>query len=406
MALTQLLIIFLMLGIAQGLFLCVLLLTRRENAAANRILAGTMAAFALFLTESVLYVDGHFHDFPHLIGISQPVIFIFGPAIYLYARTVGGGAEKPGRRDLLHFVPAVLVVLYFLPFYLKPGPEKIAFVEALLRDGAPLDVEIIEWLKLPHGAAYTLVTFGVLRRYRRRLEESFSNLDRINLGWLRNILLGTMVVWVMAIVSSGLTLLGVRFLASGLSFAPLALVVFVYVIGTLGLRQPEVFWPPSAAAEPARAAAEPDAPAKDAKYRKSGLDPAKAVEIEKNLLALMDNEGYFRIIDRITELIRVGSRFVYPRDVEEVLHEHPSVQAAAATGMPGANGRGEVQAHVVLRPGYQATEEEIVAFCQDRLRSYQIPQRVHFRDQLPRSFIGKVVRRRLIEEELAAEERS
>ena len=123
-------------------------------------------------------------------------------------------------------------------------------------------------------------------------------------------------------------------------------------------------------------------------------------------LALMDNEGYFRIIDRITELIRVGSRFVYPRDVEEVLHEHPSVQAAAATGRPGANGRGEVQAHVVLRPGYQATEEEIVAFCQDRLRSYQIPQRVHFRDQLPRSFIGKVVRRRLIEEELAAEESS
>lgn len=123
-------------------------------------------------------------------------------------------------------------------------------------------------------------------------------------------------------------------------------------------------------------------------------------------LALMDNEGYFRIIDRITELIRVGSRFVYPRDVEEVLHEHPSVQAAAAIGMPGANGRGEVQAHVVLRPGYQATEEEIVAFCQDRLRSYQIPRRVHFRDQLPRSFIGKVVRRRLIEEELAAEESS
>ena len=147
MELTQVLIIFLLLGITQGFFLCVLLLTRRENATANRILAGTMVAFALFLAESVLYVDGHFHDFPHLIGISQPVIFIFGPAIYLYARTAGGRHEKPGRRDLLHFAPAVAVVLYFLPFYLKSGPEKIAFVEARhrfagasnQRSGGPLE---------------------------------------------------------------------------------------------------------------------------------------------------------------------------------------------------------------------------------------------------------------------------
>jgi long-chain acyl-CoA synthetase len=121
-------------------------------------------------------------------------------------------------------------------------------------------------------------------------------------------------------------------------------------------------------------------------------------------LAVMDNDGYFRIIDRISELIQVGSRFVYPRDVEEVLHEHPSLQAAAAFGVPGADGRGQVRAHVVLRPGYEATEEEIIAFCTDRLRSYQIPRRVRFREQLPRSFVGKVLRRQLVEEELAAEE--
>ncbi len=291
MTFNQALILFLLLGIAQGLFLCILLLTRRENAAANRILAGTIAAFALFLVESVLYVDGHFHDFPHLIGISQPVIYIFGPAIYLYARTVGGSGGKPGRRDLLHFAPAAVVVLYFLPFYLKSGPEKAVFVEALMRRGSPRDLEIIDWLKLPHGAAYTLVTFGVLRRYRRRLEESFSNLDRINLGWLRNILLGTMVVWVMAIVSSLMSLLGIGILDNDLSFAPLALVVFVYVIGILGLRQPEVFWPPSRANDPGEADARPRIPASSSKYRKSGLDPTKAAEIEETLLALMEKHG-------------------------------------------------------------------------------------------------------------------
>jgi AraC-like DNA-binding protein len=323
----QVLVLFLLVGVAQGLFLAVLLLTRRENAAANRILAGTMAAFALFLAESVLYVDGHFHDFPHLIGISQPVIFIFGPAIYLYARTVGGQPEAPGRRVVLHFLPAAAVVAYFMPFYLKTGPEKVAFVEALMRDGAPLDVQIIEWLKLPHGAAYTLVTFGVLRRYRRRLEESFSTLDRINLGWLRDVLLGTMVVWAMAIVSSGLTLLGVKILDNDLSFAPLALVVFVFVIGILGLRQPEVFWPPSPANDPAETSGTPKAPeipaapASGTKYRKSGLDPAKAADIEKALLAMMDEHRPQEDSDLTLQQLadRLG---VSPHNLSEVINGH------------------------------------------------------------------------------------
>lgn len=116
-------------------------------------------------------------------------------------------------------------------------------------------------------------------------------------------------------------------------------------------------------------------------------------------LALMDGEGYFRIIGRISDRIQVGSRYVYPRDVEEVLHEHPSVQTAVAIGVPGAAGLGEVRAHVVLRPGFQATEEEIVSFCEQRLRSYQVPRQVRFRQELPRSFVGKILRRQLIEEE-------
>lgn len=121
-------------------------------------------------------------------------------------------------------------------------------------------------------------------------------------------------------------------------------------------------------------------------------------------LALMDSEGYFRIVNRIHDLITVGYRHVYPRDVEEVLYEHPSVQEVAAIGVPGSQGRGEVRVHVVLRAGHQSTAEEIISFCRERLRSYQTPARVRFREQMPRSFVGKVLRRQLVEEELAVEE--
>jgi long-chain acyl-CoA synthetase len=117
-------------------------------------------------------------------------------------------------------------------------------------------------------------------------------------------------------------------------------------------------------------------------------------------LALMDRDGFFRIINRARDLISVGPRYVYPRDVEEVLYEHPSVQEAAAVGMPGAGGRGEVHAHVVLRQGHRATAQGIIDFCQGRLRSYQVPKQVHLREELPRSFVGKVLRQRLVDENL------
>jgi AraC-like DNA-binding protein len=296
MDLSQGLTLFLLAGVAQGLFLAVLLLTRRENAAANRVLAGMMVAFAVFLAEVAIYLGGHYSNFPHLIGISQPAIYLFGPVIYLYARTISGGLETPGRRDLLHFVPAAVVTVYLLPFYLKSGSAKVAFVETLMRDGAPLYLEIIEWMKLPHGVVYTIVTFGVLGRYRRRLEQNFSTLDRINLGWLRSILVGAMVAWVVAITDFGLSLVGIRILGNGSNPTSLVLVVVVYMIGIRGLRQPEVFWPPSPAEDPTEgspkeAAQEDAAPAIDAKYRKSGLDPAKAAAMETALLTLMDEQG-------------------------------------------------------------------------------------------------------------------
>jgi len=119
-------------------------------------------------------------------------------------------------------------------------------------------------------------------------------------------------------------------------------------------------------------------------------------------LAEMDGDGYFRIIGRVRDLISVGRHQVYPRDVEEALYEHPCVQEAAAIGVPGADGRGEVRVHVVLRPGHQATAKEIIAFCRERLRPSQVPRQVCFREQMPRSFVGKVLRHRLREEELTA----
>jgi long-chain acyl-CoA synthetase len=118
-------------------------------------------------------------------------------------------------------------------------------------------------------------------------------------------------------------------------------------------------------------------------------------------MAVMDEEGYFTIVDRKKDLIIAGGYNVYPREVEEVLHEHPKVLEAAVVGVPDAY-RGEiVKAFVVLRPGEQATQDEIRDFAKGALAAYKIPRSVEFRDELPKTLIGKVLRRALLEEEQA-----
>jgi long-chain acyl-CoA synthetase len=116
-------------------------------------------------------------------------------------------------------------------------------------------------------------------------------------------------------------------------------------------------------------------------------------------IARMDDEGFFHIVDRKKEMILSGGFNVYPRDVEEVLYLHPQVQEAAAIGIPDAF-RGEcVKAFVVPHEGASPTAEEIIAFCREHLVAYKVPQHVEFRGSLPKTLIGKVLRRVLIEEE-------
>jgi long-chain acyl-CoA synthetase len=117
-------------------------------------------------------------------------------------------------------------------------------------------------------------------------------------------------------------------------------------------------------------------------------------------IAKMDEDGYFYIVDRKKDMIDVSGLKVWPREVEEVLYEHPAVNEAAVVGVADAY-RGEtVKAYVTLKPGYQGkvTEEDIIKFCKDKIATYKAPRLVEFRDSLPKTLVGKILRRTLKEE--------
>ncbi|HSD66286.1 MAG TPA: long-chain fatty acid--CoA ligase, partial [Vicinamibacteria bacterium] len=113
----------------------------------------------------------------------------------------------------------------------------------------------------------------------------------------------------------------------------------------------------------------------------------------------MDADGWFYVVDRRKEMIDASGFKVIPREVEEVLLMHPAVREAVVAGVPDAY-RGEtVKAFVVLRPGQEASAEEITAFCRLHLAAFKIPRQVELRTELPKSLVGKYLRRVLVEEE-------
>jgi long-chain acyl-CoA synthetase len=116
-------------------------------------------------------------------------------------------------------------------------------------------------------------------------------------------------------------------------------------------------------------------------------------------IAVQDEDDYFFIVDRKKDMIIAGGFNIYPREIDEVLFQHPKIQEGVAVGIPDQY-RGEtVKAYIVLRPGESSTQEEIIDFCRKKLAAYKVPKLVEFRTSLPKSIIGKVLRKILREEE-------
>ena len=120
-------------------------------------------------------------------------------------------------------------------------------------------------------------------------------------------------------------------------------------------------------------------------------------------LAYMDADGYIFIVDRKKDLVKTSGFQVWPREIEEIIAAHPAVMEVGVAGVPDAV-KGEVaKAWVVLKPGRSATEDEIRAYCRERLAPYKVPAKVEFRADLPKTMVGKVLRRALVAESRASQ---
>lgn len=117
-------------------------------------------------------------------------------------------------------------------------------------------------------------------------------------------------------------------------------------------------------------------------------------------MAKMDEEGYFYIVDRKKDMIKTVGENVYPREIEEVLYRYPKIKEAVIVGIPEKFSSEIIKAYIVLKEGESATENEIIEFCRENLAKFKVPKMIEFREELPKTMIGKVLRRKLLEEEM------
>jgi long-chain acyl-CoA synthetase len=117
-------------------------------------------------------------------------------------------------------------------------------------------------------------------------------------------------------------------------------------------------------------------------------------------IGTMDEEGYFYIVDRKKDMIISGGFNIYPRDIDEVFYGHPKVQEACSIGIPDPKRGENIKVFVVLREGETATAEEMISFCTDKLAKYKLPTEIEFRTELPKTNVGKILRKQLRQEEL------
>jgi AraC-like DNA-binding protein len=346
-----------LLGALQGVMLAGVLAARRRNRTANRVLGAAMLAFSLGLATDVYHGAGLERAFPHFFGVGYPLLFLYGPLVWLYAVTAADRERRLGWRDALHLVPFAVLVLAALPIYTMSGAEKLAFYQRLRAGERPLLLVIADPLRLLSGVTYAAATLVFLRRHRERVKESYSTVERVSLRWLLVLGGSAAAIWALAVVFQLLESAGIANVGRGDEVVTLAVAALVYATGYMGLRQPEVFryetaehaipgWgsgpapasgdaggppehhdtadSPNAGTIRARPSSEPapqpvPGPDPAPRYERSGLTERQAKRLEEALVALMDHEQPWR--DSELTLADLAARLsTTPHRLSEVLN--------------------------------------------------------------------------------------
>jgi AraC-like DNA-binding protein len=274
--------ILLFLGAAQGFFLAFILVsTRQGNKKANRLLASILFIFCLNIVIHTISHRPYSFSVPHHEVIITLIFFLFGPLFFLYTNYLTAQRNQQKGQTYAHFIPFLVCLFLTIPFYsVSLDQEKL-----------PVILEILAYLVVFHVMFYMGWTVKILIRHSRKIRESFSSLDKINLNWLRFLTIIFTLTWLAAIYFDS------QIKSShDWDYVWLLVSVLMYLIGYFGLRQPEVF---SGVVESDFSLSKEE----KKKYKKSALsDDAAEIYLDKLLKYMQDHKPYLNSNITLPEL--------------------------------------------------------------------------------------------------------
>lgn len=306
-----------LLGAIHGFILALILANKKVNHLPNKLLALLMVVFSIDLGMAAFHSFGIHTIYPGFIGIDYPITLLYGPLLYLYVKTMKEGSSAIKRYDYLHFVPFLILLFYMIMFYAGTPAEKLAFVNSPEELSHTFGFGFINHLKVLHGLTYAGCLFFMLISYRKKVKDSFSYIEKVNLNWLQNFVITSIVL---AVIAGGIhffTLSDTNLMGLGegaySNITLLSVTVFVYGIGYMGLYQAEVFTKPKPADYSNLTPQE--------QYQKSGLTQEEAEHYVKELRGVMEIEKLYQNGDlKLADLALKLS--ISPHNLTEILNQY------------------------------------------------------------------------------------
>ncbi|MFQ5569964.1 MAG: helix-turn-helix domain-containing protein [Rhodothermales bacterium] len=303
----NLLSVVMLLGAVQGLFLALLLRGKKTHRTANRMLAALMAVYSLGLASIALEIANAYFAFPHLLGTTTALPFLYGPLHYLYAKYLCAEQQTFQKLDVGHVVPFLLYTVYLLPFYLESAAYKHAFFSSMLAGEAPVVLDIAAGLKGAHGLTYMFLTLYLLKRHEQKRHRS-SSATALPLNWLWRITLITTGIWGMNALLLLSGWMGIRLFVGTDIVVGIAVAVAIYALGYFGLRQSTVFSTREASRQTMQ------------KYERSGLSPEQAEQYLRRLHRAMNEDQVFRQ-SRLTLQTLADHLEMSPNHLSQIINE-------------------------------------------------------------------------------------
>ncbi|MCB0851125.1 MAG: helix-turn-helix domain-containing protein [Bacteroidetes bacterium] len=280
---------FFIFGIGLTFFLDLLLLTKSNKRPSDYILATWFTIIGLHLVAFYIYWSGWHLENPFLLGWDQPFPLLHGPLLLLYVFSLTQPDFRFKAKYLLHFVPAFLMYLALIPYYLGGEAGAFELIAQIQEMRLPWYYQPFMWMVQFSGLAYSIYCLWLLRKHKTEIENHFAYHGQIDLNWLRYLIWGLLGIGVIVAIGIGLeAYLNVEMIFKREILIFSSVVIWIFFAGYYGIRQKAIFSSVEQKVIPASIpSVSPPAPPQ---YQNSGLDPQEADQLLVRLHELMENE--------------------------------------------------------------------------------------------------------------------